>query len=208
MAVCILAGVSGCASTTLVSSQKTEGVNAKQYTSLLIVGMSEEAQTRQVFEEIFSDALRQRGIKAVSSYTFASLRDKPSRADFVEALKKIGADGLLSSQLLDVKVKKDTKTGYVMTDRGVSMDNFYDYYGNYWNEVRSYATFDSKPVDVILSRLTTTKIALFDASNGKITWSGTSNETRADKLIASTKTLAHLVLDALTKENLLYTKTD
>ena len=197
--------LSGCSSTTLVSSHKTEGIPPKQYGVILVVGMSENPQTRVAFEEIFSDEMRKRGLKAISSYTIKSLKGKPSRADFVEAMKKEGADGLLSSHLLDIKVKRDKKAGFVMTDRGI-YDDFYDYYDGYWGGIGTYATYESKPVDEILSSVTTIETTLFDAGTGRIIWSGRSNEKNADQLIESTKELSNLVLDALKNEGLLTTK--
>ena len=197
--------MSGCASTTLVSSQRTAGTPSKQYRTLLVVGMSETPATRQVFEEIFSDELRKRGISSVSSYTSPELRGtiSPTRSAFAAALKTAGADGLLTTRFVQVKNRRDTKAGFVMTDRGTDFEDFYDYYGNDWVGIDHYATFDSKPINEILSSVTTLETALFDAGTGKVIWKGTSNETQADNLIQSTKELAGLVLDALTNEGLL-----
>ena len=124
--------LSGCATTTLVSSEKTAGIPTRQYRTLLVVGMSETPATRQVFEEIVADELRKRGIKAISSYTIAGLRGKSSRSAFSEALKTTGADGLLNTRFVRVTHKKDTKAGFVMTGRGTDVVDYYDYYGGYW----------------------------------------------------------------------------
>jgi hypothetical protein len=200
--------LSGCASTTLVSSLKTAGVPAKKYASLLVVGLSETPATRQVFEEIFGDELRKRGISSISSYTIAELQGKtsPTRAAFAAALKTSGADGLLTTRFVKVKSRRDTKTGFVMTDRGTYFDDFYDYYGNDWVGIDHYATFDSDPVNEVISSVTTLETALFDAGTGKLIWKGVSNESNADKLMQSTKELASLVLDALSSEGLLKSK--
>jgi len=203
----LMLAVSGCASTTLVSSQKTAGAPAKTYRSLLIVGMSETPATRQVFEEVFADELGNRGIKAVSSYSIAGLRNKSTRAAFAEALKTTGSDGMLTTRLVSVKNRRDTKTGFVMTDRGTDIVDYYDYYGDYWEGIENYASFDSKQVDEVLSTVTTLETSLFDAGTGGIIWKGSSNEMHAERLISSTKDLADLVLDALTNAGLL-TKND
>jgi hypothetical protein len=197
--------LSGCATTTLVSSEKTAGIPTRQYRTLLVVGLSETPATRQVFEEVFGDELRKRGINAVSSYTIEGLRGKttPTRTAFVEALKTTGADGLLTTRFVRNKNKKDTKSGFVMTGRGTDVVDYYDYYGGYWEGIENYATFDAKPVDEIISSVTTLETALFDAETGRVAWKGTANETNADKLIQSTRELAGLVLDALSKEGLL-----
>lgn len=199
----LLLAASGCASTTLVSSQKTAGVPARQYGSLLIVGLSETPATRQIFEEIFADELGKRGIKSVSSYTIAGLRDKSTRAAFAEALKATGSDGMLTTRFVSVKNRRDSKTGFVMTDRGTDIVDYYDYYGDYWDGIENYATFDAKRVDEVLSTVTTLETSLFDAGTGGIIWKGISSEMHAERLIPSTKDLADLVLDALAQAGLL-----
>ncbi len=197
--------LSGCVSTTLVSSKKTAEVPARQYSTILVVGMVEKPESRQVFEEILSDELRKRGVNAISSYTISTLRIKPTREAFSQALKKTGADALLASHLLDVKTKKDVEAGYVMTDRGKAFDYDYfdDYYDYYGPQLVSYATFDSKPVTIIMSSKTTIETTLFDAASGKATWKGSTEEIHADQLISSSKDLASQVLDALAKERLI-----
>lgn len=199
--------LSGCASTTLVSSQKATGAPARQYGALLVVGMADTPATRQVFEEIFADELRKRGVSAVSSYTIAGLKGKASRAAFAEAVRTTGADGMLTTRFVAVKNRRVTKTGFVMTDRGVDVADYYDYYGNYWEGVENYATFESRQVDEVLASVTILETSLFDAATGSAVWSGRSNERHADKLIQSTEELAALVLDALTREDLLTFKT-
>lgn len=198
--------LSGCSSTSLVSSQKTTGAVVKPYSTLLIVGLSETRATRQIFEEIFADELDKRGIKAISSYTIAHLQGKPTRAAFSEALKTTGADGLLTTRFVSVKNRKESKAGFVMTSRGTDIVDYYDYYGDYWEGIENYATFDSKPVDEVLSSITTLETSLFDAGTGGVIWSGRSEERHAEQLIQSTRELAGLVLDALATAGLLTSK--
>ena len=202
----LIMALSGCASTTLVSSQKTDGMAAKQYRSLLVVGLSETPATRQVFEEIFADELRKRGVKAITSYTVPGLQGKSSRAAIAEALKTTGADGLLNTRIVDVRTKKDSKSAFVLTGRGVAFFDYYDYYDNYWEELGSYANFDAKPVNEIISSVTTLETALFDAKTGTVIWKGISDEMHAERLISSTRDLAAIVMDALTKEGLIKAK--
>lgn len=170
----------------------------------MIIGMADKPGTRQVFEEIFADELRKRGIKAVASYTIESLRTKPDRQAFKNALASTGAQALLTSRVADIKEKRHEEAGYVMTDRGTAIDyDYYDYYLDYTPAIVSYATFDSRPVDLVTSSTTFIESSLFDAATGKVVWKGKSSETDADDLLDSTKTLAGLVADALAKAALI-----
>ena len=197
--------LSGCSSTKLVSSVKTPGIGVKDYSTILVVGMLEKPGNRQVFEEIVADELRRRGINAISSYTIKTLRDKPDRKAFRDAMAATGAQALLASRITDVKNKKDVDAGYVMTDRGKTFDyDYYDYYYyNYTPAIVSYATFDAKPVNIIISSKTIIETSLFDSKSGKPVWRGSTSETAADDVIDSTKSLAENVADALVELKLL-----
>ncbi len=198
--------LAGCASVTLVSSQTATGITPKPYTALLVVGLSEASETRQTFEEIFANELRKRGIRAVPSYTVPALKERASREALAEAVRLHHADAVLMTRFLSVKNKRDTKTGYVMTDRGVDVVDYYDYYGNYWEGVGNYASFDAKPVDEIISSVTSVEITLFDAATGARIWSGISEESHAERLISTTQELAGLVLNALAQQGFISPK--
>ncbi len=178
---------------------------AKSYQTLLVVGLSETPATRQLFEEIFVDELKKRGTNAITGSSITGLRgkDKPSREAFAEALKQRAADGLLITRIVNIKRKKEEKSGFVMTDRSTEFVDYYDYYGNYWEGIESYATFDSRPVSETISSLTTLETNLFESATGKVVWQGRTNEIHPELLISSTKELATLILDALSKEGLI-----
>lgn len=198
--------LSGCASTTLVSSQTTPGTTPRPYSTLLVVGLSEATETRQTFEEIFANGLRNRGVQAIPSYTVPALKDRASRETLAEAVRLHHANAVLMSRFLSVKNKRDTKAGFVMTDRGVDVVDYYDYYGNYWEGVGTYASFDAKPVDEIISSVTSLEITLFDAATGTKVWSGRSEESHAERLISSTQELADLVIKALAQQGFISSK--
>lgn len=198
--------LSGCASTTLVSSQTTPGITPRPYNTLLVVGLSEAAETRQTFEEIFATGLRNRGVQAIPSYTVPGLKDRASREALAEAVRLHHANAVLMTRFLSVKNKRDTKTGFVMTDRGVDFVDYYDYYGNYWEGLGSYASFDAKPVDEIISSVTSLEITLFDAATGAKVWSGRSEESHAERLISSTQELTDLVIKALVQQGFISSK--
>ena len=85
-----MAALSGCASVSLLNSAKDPGVQAKQYKKLLVVGIAEKTQMREVFEEVFAGEVRKGGAAGIASYTITGVRDKLSRDAVVEAVKKTG----------------------------------------------------------------------------------------------------------------------
>ncbi len=197
--------LSGCASTSLISSERTSDIPPKSYRKLLVVGLSETPATRQLFEEIFIDGLKKRGADAIPGSSIIGLRgkEKPSREAFAEALKKTSVDGLLVTKIVQIKRKKEEKSGFVMTGRGTEFVDYYDYYGNYWDGIEDYATFDSRPVSETISSVTTLETTLFESLTGKVVWKGRINETHPERLISSTEELTSLILDALSREGLI-----
>jgi hypothetical protein len=189
-----LSALSGCASISLLHSAKDPAVSAKQYKKLLVVGIAERPQMRQIFEEVFAGEVRKGGADGITSYSITGVNDKLSRAAVVEAVKKSGADGVITTRLVGSSKKSDTRTGFVMTDRGVD---------SYWGGSVSYAEFVHQPVEVITSTEVSIETNLFDTGTGKMVWSGASSAVNPEGIITITGNLADLVIKAMKKEGLL-----
>ena len=182
----------GCASTSLQNSWKDPGVQAKQYRKLLVVGLANKLQMRQVFEEVFTGEVRKKGVTGIPSYTITGVGEpKPDRASIEEAVKKSGADGVITTRVVDVKRNTDVHTGFIMTDRGMT-----DFYG----VPATYATFVHQPVEVIQSTEAAIETNLFDAVTGRLVWSGTSRAVNPEGIINVTRELADLVVKAMARD--------
>lgn len=206
LAVVMLAG---CASVSLVDSWKDAGAPAKQYQKLLVVGVAEKMQMRQVFEEVFSAEIRKKGVTAIRSYLVMGAGEKPSRETLEKAVRSSGADGVITTRLVSLKKDTEVHTGYVMTDRGFTNPRFHDpvvfpadLYGFYGATV-SYATFAHQSVDVTMSTVATIETNLFDAGTGRLVWSGTTSAVKPEGIITVTGELAHVVIRAMASEGLI-----
>src|SRR5512146_3264275 len=105
--------LTGCASVSLVDSWKDAGVPAKRYQKLLVVGVAEKMQMRQVFEEVFSAEIRKKGVATIRSYLVTGADKKPSRASLEEAVRRSGADGVITTRLVSLKKDTQVRTGYI-----------------------------------------------------------------------------------------------
>src|SRR5574338_455269 len=94
--------LTGCASISLVDSWKDAGALAKKYQKLLVVGVAEKAQMRQVFEEVFAAEIRKKGVAAIRSYLVTGVVEKPSKASLEQAVLKSGADGVIITRLVSL----------------------------------------------------------------------------------------------------------
>ncbi len=201
--------MTGCASVSLVDSWKDAGGPAKRYQKLLVVGVAHKQQMRQVFEEVFAAEVRKKGLAAVPSYTVTGPEEKLSRESLEEAVRKSGADGVITTRLVNLKRDTEVHTGYVMTDRGLINPSFADpmlyppYLFDYYNATISYATFVHQSADVTTKRVATLETNLFDAVTGRMVWAGTTSAVNPDGIITASDKLAEAVIKGMARDGLI-----
>ena len=189
-----MAAVTGCSSISLRSSWKDPGAPAKQYRKLLVVGVEDKLLLRQVFEEVFAAEVSKKGAIGIASYTITGVKDKPSRAGLEEAVKKSGADGVITARLVSMKEDKGVRSGFVMTERG---------YTDFFGAPVTFATFVSQPVEVTMSKESSVETNLFDSETGRLVWSCTSSAVNPEGIITSSRELADSVIKAMSRDGLL-----
>lgn len=190
----LLFTLAGCASVSLQHSAKDSTLPAKQYQKLLIVGIAEKPQMRQIFEEVLAAELEKRGVKGISSYTITGVKEKLSRPAVEEAVRKTGADGVITTRMTALKKDSDMHTGFIMTDHG-----FADGYGVHV----TYATFVHQPVEVVLSTEAALETNLFDSATGRLAWTGSSSAVDPKSIITVSRELAEAVFKAMAKDGLI-----
>jgi hypothetical protein len=203
--------LTGCSSITMVASWRDKSAPARSYGKLLVVGITENGQMRQLFEEVMAAELRKKGVIATPSYLITGMKEKQSRESLEKAVKKTGADAVITTRVTGRKRSTDTHVGYVMTDRGFAnpyLNNYYDVmpndlYGFYGASVVAYATFDMKSVEVTTSTTSTLETNLFDTATGKLIWSGTTTMVDPEGLITASKKFAGVTITALSKEGMI-----
>lgn len=190
----------GCASLSLVSSTLNTTLPAKHYQKLLVVGITEKPEMRQVFEEVFASELRERGLNGIASYSITGINEKPSRDSLAEAVKKSQSDGVIVTRLVSFKRNTEVKTGFIMTDRGIA-----EYYGfsDFYNIPVTYATFVHQPVEVLRSTKASFETNLFDAVSGRLVWTGRSTAVDPEGTITISRELSRVVFREMSKDGLL-----
>lgn len=194
----LLISLPGCASVSLVDSWQDRSSPRKSYRSFLVVGISNNTQMRQVFEEVMTAELRKNGASATPSYTVTAAGEQLSRQSVEKAVQTRSVDAVITTRLVDLKDKSHTSGGYVMTDRGVA-----GYATMYGSGTISYATFDSKPVEITTSRTYAFETNLFDTATQNSVWRGITNAVDPKGVITLSEKHAPVVLNALTREGLI-----
>lgn len=206
----LIFGLIGCASVSMVTSWKEPSVPTTIYKKFLVVGITENRQMRQIFEEVLSGELRKKGAIATPSYTITGVEAKQTRELLEKAVLKTAADAVMTTRVTARNQTTDTRAGFVMTDRGftnpyLGTDDVMpmDLYGFYGASVVSYATFDMKTVEVTDSTTYTLETNLFDTGTGKMAWSGTTTAVNPKGVITVSEKFAAVVINALSKEGLI-----
>jgi hypothetical protein len=194
LALAVTVTFSGCASISLVNSWKDPGVTEKQYRKLLVVGIADRPQMRQVFEEVFAGEVSKSGAIGITSYTLTGVEGKPTQAALDDAVKKSGADGIVTTRLVDMKRHRDDRSGFVLTSHGTTA---------FYGASVSYATFVHQPVEVTTSTEAAIETTLFDTGTSYMVWSATSSAVNPEGIITVSREVADIVIKAMTRDGLL-----
>jgi hypothetical protein len=185
----------GCASVSVQKHWKDPAVAAKKYKKLLVVGIADRAQMRQVFEEVFAGEVGKKGVAGIASYTLTGVEPvRPSRESIEEAVKKTGADGVITTRLVDIKRTKSEQSGFIMTYRGLT---------NAAGIPVNYASFVSQPVEITQSTEAAIETSLFDSGTGLLVWSLTSGAVNPEGIITVTRDISAIVIEAMARDGLI-----
>ncbi len=93
LAAAALALAAACASTTVVEQWQSPDHAAGPFKRILVVGVTQQAATRRIFEDEFVRQLRGRGTDAVASHAYVPEDGAVSKDRLAAAVARSGADG-------------------------------------------------------------------------------------------------------------------
>jgi hypothetical protein len=91
--------LASCSSTSLMQSWK-EAEPGHAYKHLLIIGVSDSQQTRQIYEKYFVAELKKRNVTATPSYKLINSKQEMSRETVVAAIQGTDIDAVLITYLV------------------------------------------------------------------------------------------------------------
>lgn len=182
--------VSACASTTLDMTWRDPTYEGRPFAKVLVIGSTDNADNRRIFEDILAGELTRRGIGAVASYTLIPGEADVKRDKVVEAVKTYGADCVLSTRLVGV----ETRAAQVplQSANAGAMDMY-----RYYSPMEPQTTIQQ---DYRVANLETN---LFDAGTGKMVWWGRSQTFPTTDMRRIGRELGQNVIKALKSAKLL-----
>jgi len=185
-------GAAGCASTSLVNQwQSPEAPEAVR--KVLVVGVTQQASVRRVFEDEFAAQLRAAGVDAVPSYTLLREDGQAEQAVLEQTVQDIGADGVLVTRLVKQEQRVDVTPG---SYRPTFSPGFYGWYSSAW--VGYYDPPTVYQYDVVIA-----ETSLYSPPQSKLVWSGTTETFSPKDVKKETTGFAKVIIAALRKRGII-----
>lgn len=167
--------INGCAQkASLKTTYSGNAENKMSHILVLALGKKDRSSSGQ-FENDVVSAIEKQGVKA-TSYLSVNKGIGPVNEETVKALvKKLGASGVLVTQLKSIEYDTDIKDGRKEIIRTpTNFDSFGDFFRSY--EFRKI----QNPQEVSLSASVKVSADLYSTTNGKIVWSGESTTVQRE----------------------------
>lgn len=191
--------LSSCATTSLIDTWHTPNPPVKKLQKLLVVGIFKNAGNRRVYEEVLVGELGKHGIEAVPGYTLIPGSERMGRQALESAVKKAGADGVLTMQTIRVEEKTVVEPGYAE----VYPDYWYPSAFPRWDLYEySGSMIFYEPPQISSYEIAKIQVNLFDSRNGKLLWAATIQTSEPGNIVSVSKDLADIVVRSLVRESL------
>jgi hypothetical protein len=158
----------------VVDSWKDPASEPKPLGRIVVVGLSDDAVVKRVFEDAFSKSLRERGNDAVASYSFVSANAQTNPDSLVATLRTAGYTAALTARSL----------GEEMTESYVPGRSYYiPDYSYHWSTYYAMSyTMVADPGYYQRSEKVIIEANLFDLASERLIWAARSKTTKTGKL--------------------------
>ena len=170
----------GCSSTKLISSWSDPNFAGQPLQKVLIVGVNKDEVNRRAYETHFAERLEQEGITGVPAHQVIADANKYSEDNIRAAVKEVGADAAIISQLVSVEEKERYVPPTYEYEPAFGFGHgFYGYYGMSHRYVSTpgYYTTDT---------IVKLEAVVFSTQTEDMIWAGATssfNPSSAEKVI-------------------------
>ena len=186
----LLAG--GCSSTVLRDSWRDPQFADPPLRSVLVIGVARSQSNRRVFEDGFTQALRNQGVAATASYPLLPEDGAIGNERIKGAVAQSGADAVLITRVLRVQRNVQVTPGYVVP--GYYAAGFYGWY------TTAYTTV---PPSIEQYEVLTIESTLWSMQPERVVWSGTSESTDVKDVATLTGELAAVLIGRMREDKVL-----
>jgi hypothetical protein len=205
----VLVGLCACKTTTATNfsqSYRNPGFEDTVFRRVLVIGVTEDEESRQAFENALASAIAQEGGTAAPSYTVLPAR-QISEDELHAVLEREGIDGVVLTRLLSVdknsqytppKKYNKPRTRYYPAGWGYGFGygGFYGFYGTTFAAVHEPGYFDTSTT----LRLET---SLYSVATNDLVWTGQSETIDPNSIEDARASITRAVAKKLKQEHLI-----
>ncbi|MBT8469909.1 MAG: hypothetical protein KJN97_14290 [Deltaproteobacteria bacterium] len=175
VALCLLAACSK-TTTSMSQSYRNPGYEQTVFKKLFVIGVAQDQESRQVFEDAFANAINEQGGSAEASWGHLPKTEQLTQDEVRSAVQAGGFDGVLITRLLAVDKEQEytpassynnPRTRFYAGGRGLYGQGFYGFYGTTYAKVHEPGYFETS---------TTIRVEtnLYSLATDALVWTGQS----------------------------------
>jgi len=158
---------------------------------VVVIGIFKEPDTRKIFEDEFADRLKARGVDATASHKIFSAAELPDKDVVIAKIRKLGADGVLVTRVVDTETVKTYVPG-----QAYIVPTYYSYYGSYYS-------YSYRPGYTETEGYAYTETNLYGPDDEKLIWSGRSKTKFSATRYELIQAFVKIMLDGLSEAKLI-----
>lgn len=188
--------LSGCASTSVTAVWSDEAYTGHPHKAIVILAARRPILVR-VFEDEFVQQLKARGVEAVPAYSLLPTDRKIEKDEILAAVKKIQADTLFITRLVDKQSYETYYPGSVYAThagpRGPGWGGFY---------ARGFTSYHATPGYTVQQEVLHVETQLYDVKTEQLIWSVMTETMTGDTPESEVKGFVDVIMKSLTKKGL------
>ncbi len=204
VALCLLAACSK-TTTSIAQSYRNPGYEQAVFTKLLVIGVAENQESRQDFEDAFSNAITGQGGVASASWGHLPKSEQLTEDEVRSTVEAGGFDGVLITRLLAVDKEQqytpastynNPRTRYYAGGGGLYGYGFYGFYGTTYAQVHEPGYFETS---------TTIRVEtnLYSVATDSLVWTAQSDTVDPSSVPDALESMTTAVAKKLKEEKLI-----
>jgi len=191
--------------TSIPQSYRNPGYEQTVFKKLFVIGVAENQESRQAFEDAFAKAITDEGGAAQSSWSVLPQGEQLTEDEIRAAMAAGNFDGVLITRLLSVDKDQEytpastynnPRTRYYSGGGGMYGYGFYGFYGTTYAQVHEPGYFETSTT----IRLETN---LYSAANDGLVWTGQSDTVDPESIPDARESMTMAVAKKLKEEKLI-----
>jgi hypothetical protein len=191
--------------TSIPQSYRNPGYEQTVFKKLFVIGVAENQESRQAFEDAFAKAIADEGGAAQSSWSVLPQSEQLTEEEIRAAIAAGNFDGVLITRLLSVDKDQEytpastynnPRTRYYSGGGGMYGYGFYGFYGTTYAKVHEPGYFETSTT----IRLETN---LYSAANDGLVWTGQSDTVDPESIPDARESMTTAVAKKLKEEKLI-----